>query len=93
MIGGVPNILSINCIRCPGESLVWDSVDDYKQLVELKTKLTRKEARPKYTKDSNLNKKSKGWLRKRIKRYNDLIKIVRLSRTKEVSKEMEFELN
>ena len=54
--------------------------------------MTQKEARPKYTKDSNVNDKSKGWLRKGTKRYNDLIKVVRLGRMTEVNKEMEIEL-
>ena len=72
--------------------LLENNVDDYKQLVDLKRKLTRKEARPKYTKDSNVNENSKGWSRKGIKRYNDLIKVARLGRMTEVSKEMEIEL-
>ena len=54
--------------------------------------MTRKEARPTYTKDSNVNDTLKGWLRNGIKRYNDLIKIVRLGRITEVSKVMEIDL-
>ena len=69
-----------------------NNVDDYKQLVDLKRKLTQKEARPKYTNDSNVNETSEGWLRKAIKRYKDLIKVVRLGRMTNVSKEIEIEL-
>ena len=61
-------------------------------MVNLKRKLTRKEARPKYIKDSNVNETYKGWSRKGINRYNDLIKVVGLGRMTEVGKEMEIEL-
>ena len=72
--------------------LLENDVDDYTQLVDLKRKLMRKEVRPKYTKDANINEKFKGWSRKGIKRYNNLIKVVRLGRMEEVSKEIEIEL-
>ena len=61
-------------------------------MIELKRKLTRKEATSEYTKDPNVNENFKGWLRKGIKRYNDLIKVVRLGRNSQVSKEIEIEL-
>ena len=35
--------------------LLENNIDDYKQLIELKRKLTRKEVKPKYTKDPNVN--------------------------------------
>ena len=57
-----------------------------------KRKLTRKEARTKYTKDANINEKSKRWSRKGINRYNDLTKVGRLGRMIQASKEMEIEL-
>ena len=72
--------------------LLENNVDDYGQLLDLKRQLTQKEASPKYTKDSNVNETSKGWSRKGIKRYNDLIKVIRLGRITEVSKEMEINL-
>ena len=72
--------------------LLEKNVDDYKQLVDLNRKLTWKETRPKYKKDSNVNEKYNRWLRKGIKRYNDLIRVVRLGRMTEVSKEKEIEL-
>ena len=72
--------------------LLENNVDDYKKLVNLERKLTRKETKPKYTKDANVNQTSKGWSRKGIKRYNNLIKVVRLGRMTEVSKEIEIEL-
>ena len=40
--------------------LLDNNADDYKQLIELKRKLIRKEARPKHTKDANVKEKSKG---------------------------------
>ena len=61
-------------------------------MIELKRKLTQKEARPKHTKDAHINEKFKGWSPKGIKRCNDLIKVVRLGRNSQVSKEMEIEL-
>ena len=72
--------------------LLENNVDDYKQLLDLKRKLTRKEERPKYTKNSNINESSNRWSCKGIKRYNDIIKVVRLDRMTEVSKEMEIQL-
>ena len=72
--------------------LLENNVDDYKQLIDFKTKFVRKEAWHKYTKDPNINEKFKECLRKIIKRYNDLIKVVRLGRNTQVSKEMEIEL-
>ena len=54
--------------------------------------MTRKEARPKYTKDVNVNEKSTGQSRKGIKKYNNLIKGVMLGRMIEISKEMKMEL-
>ena len=53
--------------------------------------MIRKEATAKYTKDPNVNKKFKGWLRKRINRYNDIIQAVRLGRNTQVSKEVDIE--
>ena len=61
-------------------------------MIELKRKLTRNEETPKYTKDPNVNKKFNGWSRKGIKQYNNLIKVVRVGRNAQVSKEMEIEL-
>ena len=55
-------------------------------------KLTRTEESPKYTKDPNKNEKFRGWSRKGIKRYNDLIKVVRRNRNSIQSKEMDNEL-
>ena len=72
--------------------LLENNIDDHKQLLDLKRKLTWKEVRPKYTKDSNVNNMSKRQLRKGIKRYNDLMKVVRLGKITEVSKKMEIEL-
>ena len=72
--------------------LLENNVDDYKQLIELERKLTQKKARPKYTKDTNVHEKFKGWSRKEIKRYINLIKVVRLGRDSQVSKKMEIEL-
>jgi len=72
--------------------LLENNAKDYKQMVVLKRKLTRKEAMPKYTKDSNMTEKFKGWSKKGIKRYNDLIKVVKRNRLTTHSKNMEVEL-
>jgi len=72
--------------------LLENNVDDYGLLVNLDRQLTRKEARPKYSTISNESEVSKGWSRKGIKRYNDLVKIVRSGRRTEFSKEMEIDL-
>ena len=71
--------------------LLENNVDDYGLLVKLNKKLTRKEASSKYTTDLNSNENSKGWLHKGIKRYNDLVKIVRSGRITEVSKEIKID--
>ena len=72
--------------------LLENNLDEYKPLIELKMKLTRKEAMPKYTKDPNTNDFFKEWLRKGIKRYNGIIKGLRLDINTQVSKEMKIEL-
>tara|TARA_B100000768_G_C10967018_1_gene244145 strand:+ start:73 stop:522 length:450 start_codon:yes stop_codon:yes gene_type:complete len=72
--------------------LLENNAKDYKQMVVLDRKLTRKEAMPKYTKDPNLTEKFKGWSKNGIKRYNDLIKVVKRNRLTTHSKEMEVEL-
>ena len=72
--------------------LLENNAKDYKQMVVLDRKLTRKEAMPKYTKDPNMTEKFKGWSKNGIKRYNDLIKVVKRNRLTTHSKEMEVEL-
>ena len=71
--------------------LLENNAKDYKQMVVLKRKLTRKEAMPKYTKDLNMNEKFKGWSTSGIKRYNNLVKIVKRNRKCSHSNTMEME--
>ena len=54
--------------------LLENNANDYMKMIEIQRKLSRKEAKPKYTKDPNVHKKIRGWSRKGSRRYNDLIK-------------------
>ena len=72
--------------------LLENNATDYKQMVLLDKKLTRKEARPKYTKDPNMTEKFKGWSKSGIKRYNNLVKVVKKNRKCSHSNAMEVEL-
>ena len=72
--------------------LLENNATDYKQMVLLDKKLTRKEARPKYTKDPNMTKKFKGWSKNGIKRYNNLVQVVKKNRKCSHSNAMEVEL-
>ena len=54
--------------------------------------MTQKKARSKYAKDQNVNICFKGWSRKGIKRYNDLMQVVRSGRNSQVGKEIEIKL-
>ena len=72
--------------------LLENNYEDYKMVYNLSRKVTRKESKPKYTKDSNLNEKFKGWSRKGLKRYDELVRIVTNQRRATISLELEEEL-
>ena len=77
------------CIRDRSEIF---SVSDEAFAMLLLENNTMKESKPKYTKDSNLNEKFKGWSRKGLKRYDELVKIVTNQRRATISLELEEEL-
>ena len=72
--------------------LLENNYEDYKMVYNLSRKVTRKESKPKYTKDTNLNEKFKGWSRKGLKRYDDLVRIVTFQRRTTIILELEEEL-
>ena len=57
-----------------------------------KEKFWEKEAWPKYTKVECVDKKFKGWDRKDIKRFNNIVAAVKKNRELSTSKEMEMQL-
>ena len=60
--------------------LIENNVDDYQRIISMKRKLTRKESKLKYTKADKLNDKFRGWYKKGITRYNELVQIVIINR-------------
>jgi len=72
--------------------LLENNANDYKKMVVLNKKLSRKEAKPKYTKDPNNTDKFKGWSKYGIRRYNYLVKVVQMNRKLTHSIEMEVKL-
>lgn len=61
-------------------------------MVALERQLSKKEAMPKDTTNPNMTENFKGWSREGIKRYTNLIKVMRRNNLTTHSKEMEFEL-
>lgn len=59
-------------------------------MIEEKRALMRKEVKPKYSKDSDVNEQVRGRFRKGIKRYNTLIKVVPSGRNTTQIKYMEM---
>ena len=55
-------------------------------------KVSRKDARPKYTKVENSDKKFKGWDRRGIYRFNCIVAAVKKNRELSESKDMEMQL-
>ena len=72
--------------------LLENNADDYVRVYEEKKKIDRKEAKPKYTKVDNAQKKFQGWDRKAIKRFNDIVMSVKKNRELSESKRIEEEL-
>ena len=69
-----------------------NNADDYTRVYQEKKKINRKESRPKYTKVDNVQKKFKGWDRKAIKQFNEIVMCVKRNRDSSESKKMEEEL-
>ena len=72
--------------------LIENNADDYAKMYHEQRKITRKEARPKYTKVECVDKKFKGWDKKGIKRFNNIVAAVKKNRELSTSKEMEMQL-
>jgi len=72
--------------------LIENNADDYAKMFREQRKISRKEARPKYTKVECVDKKFKGWDRKGIKRFNHIVAAVKKNRQLTTSKEMEMRL-
>ena len=64
--------------------------DNFKKCYDMQRVLTRKKARPKYTKVDSNSDKFHSWNIKGIRRYNALVVIVKRNRNSDVSKEMEM---
>ena len=69
-----------------------NNADDYVRVYQEKKKIDRKESRPKYTKVDNVQKKFKGWDRKAIKQFNEIVMCVKRNRDSSESKKIEEEL-
>ena len=69
-----------------------NNADDYVRVYEEERKINRKESRPKYTKVDNVQKKFKGWDRKAIKQFNEIVMCVKRNRESSESKKLEEEL-
>ena len=68
-----------------------NNADDYVRVYEEERKINRKESRLKYTKVENVQKKFKGWDRKAIKRFNEIVMCVKRNRESSDSKKLEEE--
>ena len=51
-------------------------------MISENSKLTRKDSKPRYTKPDDKNENFRGWHRKGIKRYNELVRIVKVNKEK-----------
>ena len=69
-----------------------NNADDYIRVYKEERKINRKESRPKYTKVDNVQKKFKGWDRKAIKRFNEIVMCVKRNRESSESKKLEEDL-
>ena len=69
-----------------------NNADDYAQMHREQRKISRKESKPKYTKVECVKKKFKGWDRRGIRRFNNIVKVVRKNRELSESKNMELKL-
>ena len=72
--------------------LIENNANDYAKIHREQRKINRKESKPKYTKVECVEKKFKGWDRRGIKRFNNIVTAVRKNRDLSESKNMELEL-
>ena len=72
--------------------LIENYAEDYAKMYHEQKKVSRKDARPKYTKVECSNKKFKGWDRRGIYRFNCIVAVVKKNRELSESKDMEMKL-
>ena len=72
--------------------LIENNAADYAKMHREQRKISRKESKPKYTKVECVDRKFKGWDRKGIRRFNNIVTAVRKNRELSESKNMEQEL-
>ena len=70
-----------------------NNAEDFVNVFQTKTKITRKNSKTKYTKNTaGMNTKFKGWNRDGIKRFNYIVVNIKSNRQSEYSKELESNL-
>ena len=62
--------------------LIENNAEDYAKMFREQRKINRKEAKPKYTKVECVDKKFKGWDRRGIRRFNQIVTAIKKQRTK-----------
>ena len=72
--------------------LIENNAGDYAKMHREQRKISRKESKPKYTKVECVEHKFKGWDRRGIRRFNNIVTAVRKNRELSASKNMELEL-
>ena len=72
--------------------LIENNAGDYAKMHHEQRKISRKESKPKYTKVECVEHKFKGWDRRGIRRFNNIVTAVRKNRELSASKNMELEL-
>ena len=72
--------------------LIENNADDYVKMFQEQKKVSRKDARPKYTKVECSDKKFKGWDRRGIYRFNCIVTAIQKYREFTESKDMEMTL-
>ena len=70
--------------------LIENNAHDYAIMQREQRKISRKEAKPKYTKVECIDKKFKGWDRRGIKRFNSIVAAIKRNRGLTESKDMEL---
>ena len=72
--------------------LIENNANDYIKMYNERRKITRREAKPRYTKVESVDKKFKGWDRRGIRRFNNIVAEIKKNREHNSSVEMEMRL-
>ena len=72
--------------------LIENNAEDYARMFCEQRKISRKEARPKYTKVECVDKKFKGWDRRGIRRFSNIVAAMKKNSELSTSKEIEMKL-